>query len=134
MSTEHPEPLVHILPHLREKGRVSEKQPSGSEDASLRCDSWGSRWGLSPVAAGKKESPPSKGLQGTDVENRHIDTVGEGEVNWEMSIGIYALPCKQTVSGKAAAQHKELSSVLCDVTGSRRTKAGAEVKGIYTHT
>lgn len=114
MSTKHPEPLVHILPHLREKGTGEREQPSGSEDASLRCDSWGSRWGT--VLGGCREEgiAPSKGLQGTDVENRHMDTVGEGErVNWEMSIGIYTLPCVNR-QWEAAAQHKELSSVLCD--------------------
>ena len=30
-----------------------------------------------------------------DVENKHVDTVGEGEggTNWEISIDIYTLPC-----------------------------------------
>lgn len=43
-----------------------------------------------------------------------MDTVGEGErVNWEMSIGIYTLPCVNR-QWEAAAQHKELSSALCD--------------------
>ena len=31
----------------------------------------------------------------TDVENRHVDTVGEWEcgTNWEIRINIYTLPC-----------------------------------------
>ena len=38
----------------------------------------------------------------TDVENGHVDTVGEGEaeMNWKIGIDIYTLPCvKQKTSG-----------------------------------
>ena len=39
----------------------------------------------------------------TNIENRHVDTVGEreGGTNWESSIEIYTLSCvKQIASGK----------------------------------
>ena len=40
---------------------------------------------------------------------------GEGGTNGESSVDTYALPCvKQTASGEAAGQCRELSSVLCD--------------------
>ena len=41
----------------------------------------------------------------TDIENRLVDTAGEGEggMNWESSIEIYALPCVKTDSQWEAA-------------------------------
>ena len=79
MSTEHPEPLVHVLPHLWEKGTGEWEQPSGSEDARLRCDSWGFHWGTVLGGCWEEGIAPSKGLRGTDAENGHMDTMGEGE-------------------------------------------------------
>ena len=36
-----------------------------------------------------------------DVENRHVDTVGEGEggTNWEIRIDIHTLPCAKHLAG-----------------------------------
>ena len=34
-----------------------------------------------------------------DVEDRHVDTVGEGEggMNWEIRIDLYTLPCVKLI-------------------------------------
>ena len=55
-------------------------------------------------------------LQGRkrDVENEHMDTVGEGEseMNWNGSMDIYTLPCvEQTVSGSLLANTDQPSSL-----------------------
>ena len=57
-------------------------------------------------------------LQGRkrDVENEHMDTVGEGEseMNWNGSMDIYTLPCvEQIVSGTLLANTGD-QPALCD--------------------
>ena len=52
----------------------------------------------------------------TDVENRCVDTVGDGVggMNWENGMGTYPLPhVKQTAGGNSLCD-RELSPVLCD--------------------
>ena len=48
MGAEHPEPLVHVLPHLQEDETGELQQSSRSEAGSLLCDSLGFRWGPVP--------------------------------------------------------------------------------------
>lgn len=62
-STEHPEPLVHVLPHLREKGTGEREQPSDQKMPVCAATAGASAGGRSPVAAGKKESLRQKGFR-----------------------------------------------------------------------
>ena len=69
--------------------------------------------------------------------NRHVDRVeeGEGETNWESSIGTYTLPyVKQLASGNLLYDTGSPNLVLCDnlegwdgVVGGREVQEGGDI-------
>ena len=57
------------------------------------------------------------GNRDTDIENRLVDKVGEGEgwTNWERSMETYILPyVKQIASGNLLYDAENSNPVLCD--------------------
>ena len=57
------------------------------------------------------------GIRDTDIENRLVDTVGEGEgwTNWERSMETYILPyVKQIASGNLLYDTGSSNLALCD--------------------
>ena len=80
---------------------MSENSPPDQKMPVYAATAGASAGGLSSVAAGKKESLHQKGF-GVQMQKTDIWTQWgkESEVNWEISISIYALPCvEQIVSG-----------------------------------
>ena len=54
--------------------------------------------------------------EGTDIKNRLLDSVGEGEggMIWESSTETYTLPCKRQRAGGSFYDAGDPKSVLCD--------------------
>ena len=51
-----------------------------------------------------------------DIQNRLVDTVGEGEgeVNWESSTDIYTLPCVKPTASENCYVIEGAQCALCD--------------------
>ena len=73
----------------------------------------------------------------TDIENRCVDTAGEGEpgMNWKSSVETYTLPyVKQTASGNLLYDARHSNLVLCDnlagwdgEDGGRKVQEGGDI-------
>ena len=92
----------------------------------------------------KKSSDEPRGRTGIKTKTYRMDlrTLGGGRVSWdkvrEWHGLIYTTKCKIDSQWEAAAQHREISSVLCvhlegwDREGGRETQEGGDM-GIYIY-